>query len=203
VPPLIRVWSDYIWPFCYVATERAAWFERRYGAEIEWLPFDLHPEYPPGGIEFEELEARYNRDLRAGQAQMFDAVALPHASRTRVPNSRAALNVGELARERGVHGPFHDRLMTAFWAEDLDISDPLVLAAEGAGFGLDRDEVVEAATTFPYQERVDASSAAILEMGADGVPAWVIDDRVMIPGAQPHEVFERVMEKLGLDPIVE
>lgn len=134
---------------------------------------------------------------------MFDAVALPHASRTRVPNSRAALNVGELARERGVHGPFHDRLMTAFWAEDLDISDPLVLAAEGAGFGLDRDEVVEAATTFPYQERVDASSAAILEMGADGVPAWVIDDRVMIPGAQPHEVFERVMEKLGLDPIVE
>jgi predicted DsbA family dithiol-disulfide isomerase len=134
---------------------------------------------------------------------MFDAVALPHASRTRVPNSRAALNVGELARERGVHGPFHDRLMTAFWAEDLDISDPLVLASEGAGFGLDRNEVVEAATTFPYQERVDASSAAMLEMGADGVPAWVIDDRMMIPGAQPHEVFERVMEKLGLDPIVE
>jgi predicted DsbA family dithiol-disulfide isomerase len=132
---------------------------------------------------------------------MFDAVALPHATRTRVPNSRAALNVSELARERGVHGPLHDRLMTAFWAEDLDISDPLVLAAEGARFGLDRDEVVDVAATFAYQDRVDASSAAMLEMGAGGVPAWVIDDRVMIPGAQPHELFERVMQKLGIEPI--
>jgi predicted DsbA family dithiol-disulfide isomerase len=167
------------------------------------LPFDLHPEYPSGGTEFAELEARYNRDLRAGQAQMFDAAGLPHATRTRVPNSRAALNVGELARERGVHGPVHDRLMTAFWAEDLDISDPLVLAAEGAPFGLDRDEVVEVATTFPYQDRVDASSAAMLQMGAGGVPAWVVDDRLMIPGAQPHELFERVMQKLGHDPIAE
>jgi predicted DsbA family dithiol-disulfide isomerase len=150
---------------------------------------------------FEELEARYNRDLRAGQAQMFDAVSLPHATRTRVPNSRAALNVGELARERRVHGPFHDRLMTAFWAEDRDISDPEVLAQEAAAFGLDRDEVIEAATTFPYQDRVDASSKAMLEMGAGGVPAWVIEDRVLVPGAQPHEVFERVMEKLGIDPV--
>jgi predicted DsbA family dithiol-disulfide isomerase len=150
---------------------------------------------------FEELEARYNRDLRSSQAAMFDAVSLPHATRTRVPNSRAALNVGELARERGVHGPFHDRLMTAFWAEDLDISDPEVLAEEGAAFGLDRDEVIDAATSFPYQDRVDASSAAMLELGAGGVPAWVIDDRVMVPGAQPHEIFERVMAKLGIEPV--
>jgi predicted DsbA family dithiol-disulfide isomerase len=134
---------------------------------------------------------------------MFDAVSLPHATRTRVPNSRAALNVGELARERGVHGPFHDRLMTAFWAEDRDISDPEVLGAEAEPFGLDRDEVIEVATTFPYQDRVEASSKAMLEMGAGGVPAWVIADRVLVPGAQPHEVFERVMEKLGIDPVSE
>jgi predicted DsbA family dithiol-disulfide isomerase len=50
--------------------ERAAWLERRFGAEIEWLPFDLHPEYPPEGLSFEQLEAKYNRDLRTGQAQM-------------------------------------------------------------------------------------------------------------------------------------
>lgn len=132
---------------------------------------------------------------------MFDAVALPHATRTRIPNSRAALNVAELAREGGVHGPLHDRLMTAFWAEDRDISDPEILAGEAEAFGLDRDEVIEVATTFPYQDRIDASSKAMLEMGAGGVPAWVVDDRVMIPGAQPHELFERVMQKLGIDPV--
>ena len=30
--------------------ERAAWLERRFGASVEWLAFDLHPEYPPEGI---------------------------------------------------------------------------------------------------------------------------------------------------------
>jgi predicted DsbA family dithiol-disulfide isomerase len=33
-------------------------------------------------------------------------------------------------------------------------------------------------------------------MGGGGVPAWVIDDRVLVPGAQPHDVFERVVERL-------
>ena len=89
--------------------------------------------------------------------------------------------------------------MTAFWAEDRDISDPQVLAEEGAAHGLDRDKVIDVATTFRYQDRVDASSAAMYELGAGGVPAWVIDDRVMVPGAQPHELFVRVMEKLGID----
>jgi len=33
--------------------------------------------------------------------------------------------------------------------------------------------------------------------GASGVPAWVIDQRALVPGAQPHELFERILEKLG------
>ena len=36
-------------------------------------------------------------------------------------------------------------------------------------------------------------------MGAGGVPAFVVDDRLLIPGAQPHELFERVMNKLGYE----
>jgi predicted DsbA family dithiol-disulfide isomerase len=201
MPPLIRIWSDYICPFCYVATERAAWLERRYGAQTEWLPFDLHPEYPPEGIAIEDLEAKYGRPLRPGQARMFDEAGLPHVERTRMPNSRAALNVAELARERGVHPEVHKRLMTAFWAEDRDISDPGVLVEETALFGLDEDEVRTAATEFPYQDLIQASTTGVAEMGAGGVPAFAVDDKVLIPGAQPHELFEKVMEKLDHDRV--
>ena len=128
---------------------------------------------------------------------MFDDAGLPHSSRTRIPNSRAALNVGELARERGVHPQLHKRLMTGFWGEDRDISNPDVLTVEGAAVGLDPDEVRDVATNHPFQDRIDASTAAVMQMGAGGVPAFVVDDRVLIPGAQPHELFEQVMEKLG------
>ena len=135
--------------------------------------------------------------MRAGQARMFDEAGLPHAPRTRIPNSRAALNVAELGRERGVHPQLHARLMAGYWAEDRDISDPDVLAQEGSAVGLEPDEVRDVATTHPFQDRIDASTAAVMEMGAGGVPAFVVDDRVLIPGAQPHELFERVLEKLG------
>jgi predicted DsbA family dithiol-disulfide isomerase len=118
-----------------------------------------------------------------------------------MPNSRAALNVAELARERGVHKPFHERLMTAFWGEDRDISDPDVLAEEAEKFGLDPDEVRDVAMAHPYQDRVNASTQAVMEMGAGGVPAFAVDDRALIPGAQPHALFEKVMAKFEHDPV--
>src|SRR6476620_3329110 len=101
--------------------ERATWLERRFGASTEWLPFDLHPEYPPEGIDVAQLSARYGFDVEQHHSRLFGENGLPHATRPRIPNSRAALNVAELARDRGVHSPFHERLMTAYWAEDRDI----------------------------------------------------------------------------------
>ena len=131
---------------------------------------------------------------------MFDTAGLPHATRTKIPKSHAALNVAELAREHGVHEQLHDRLMRAYWAEDRDISDPDVLVEEAAAFDLDADEVRRAATELPYMDRIHASTRAVHEMGANGVPAFVVDDRVLIPGAQPHALFEKVMERLELPP---
>jgi predicted DsbA family dithiol-disulfide isomerase len=87
--------------------------------------------------------------------------------------------------------------MTAFWAEDRDISDPIVLAEEGERFGLDSAAVVDAATTKPYEGLIQASTQGVIDMGAGGVPAFVVDDKVLIPGAQPHELFEKVMDKFG------
>src|SRR5436305_5441278 len=110
--------------------ERAAWLERRFGAAIEWLPFDLHPEYPRDGIAMDALSRRYGRDIPASQARMFAEAGLPNAERDFIPNSHPALNVGELARERGVHEPVHGRLMSAYWAEAKDIGDADVLVTE-------------------------------------------------------------------------
>src|SRR3954469_18112795 len=113
--PVFRVWSDYIWPFCYVGLERAAWLERRYGARIDWRPFDLHPEYPPEGIPRAQLEARFGGGWVERPEAMFAADGLP-VSRglQKVPNSKKALRLGELARERGRFDDLHPRLFDAF-----------------------------------------------------------------------------------------
>jgi predicted DsbA family dithiol-disulfide isomerase len=168
---------------------------------VEWLPFDLHPEYPAEGISIEQLAARYGFDPGAHHVQLFGEAGLPFTPHARIPNSRAALNVSELARERGVHEPFHARLMAAFWGEDRDISDPDVLVEEAAPFGLDPDEVRDVARNHTYQDQIQAFTNAVFEMGANGVPAFAVDDQVLIPGAQPHSLFEKVMEKLGHESV--
>jgi predicted DsbA family dithiol-disulfide isomerase len=132
---------------------------------------------------------------------MFEQAGLPHAeSLEKVPNSRQALLLGELARDRGAFASLHPRLFDAYWARGRDIGDPEVLLEEGTAVGLEEDEIAEALADARYLPRIEAQTRAALELGAGGVPAWVIDERVLVPGAQPHEVFERVLARLGHTP---
>ena len=107
--------------------------------------------------------------------------------------------LGELARDRGVFDAVHPRLFHAYWAEGRDIGDERVLIEEGAAAGLEEGEIVEALRDGRYLPRVEEQTRGALQLGAGGVPAWLVDERLLVPGAQPHEVFSQVLERLGHD----
>jgi predicted DsbA family dithiol-disulfide isomerase len=187
-----------------VGLERAAWLERRFGARIEWRPFDLHPEYPPEGIPRAELERRYGPGLVERQRTMFEQAGLPFAATLdKIPNSRKALALAEFAADRGVLDALHPRLFDAYWGRGHDLGDEGVLVGEASAVGLEAAEVLDALQDKRYVDRVEAQTKAAIDLGAGGVPAWVIDRRLLVPGAQPHEVFEQVLERLGHSPIVD
>ena len=129
---------------------------------------------------------------------MFKQAGLPYAENLeKVPNSRRSLMLAELARERGAFDAVHQRLFDAYWARGRDIGDERVLIEEGTGAGLDEGEIVDALGDGRYLQRIEEQTRTALELGAGGVPAWVIDQRVLVPGAQPHQVFVQVLERLG------
>jgi predicted DsbA family dithiol-disulfide isomerase len=133
---------------------------------------------------------------------MFEAAGLPHAEPPeKVANSRGALMLAELARERGTFQVMHLRLFDAYWARGLDIGEQRVLVEEGAAVGLDEGEIIDVVREARYLGRIEAETRTAIELGAGGVPAWVIDRRVLVPGAQPHEVFDSVLERLGHNPL--
>jgi predicted DsbA family dithiol-disulfide isomerase len=74
---------------------------------------------------------------------------------------------------------------------------------EGMTVGLERDEILAAFSNAEYTRRVVEQTDAALELGAGGVPAWVIDERFLIPGAQPHEVFDQVLGRIGHAPALD
>jgi predicted DsbA family dithiol-disulfide isomerase len=161
---------------------------------VTWLPFDLHPEYPPEGLPRERLLARYGEAGIARTRAMFEAAGLtyePHPDV--VPNTRAALRLTELARNRGLHEPFHDRLMDAYWAESQDIGDADVLRRLADEIGLDPGETARVLGSDEYLDRVTASTRQAASIGITGIPAFLIDRRQLVLGAQPREVFESVL----------
>jgi predicted DsbA family dithiol-disulfide isomerase len=132
---------------------------------------------------------------------MFAEAGLPFKpDLEKVPNSRKSLALGELAHDRGVHDALHPQLFDAYWARGLDLGDSQVLRQEGGAVGLEAGDVDAALEDPRYRERVAEQTGAALELGASGVPAWVIDDRALVPGAQPHDVFDHVLGRLGYEP---
>jgi len=180
-----------------VALERAAWLEREHGAKVDWLPFDLHPEYPPEGIPREELHRRYPEDVHARTRQMVEASGLAYNPPPDVvPNSRQALELTELARGKGLHDEVHTRLMHAYWSEGRNIGDTETLLDLVAEAGLDREEAAAALSERSFAERVDASTAEAQQAGIHAIPAFVLGRQLLLLGAQPHEIFERAIEQI-------
>jgi len=114
-----------------------------------------------------------------------------------VPNSKHALRLTELARDLGLHDEAHDRFMDAYWAEGRNIGDPDVLRGLSAEVGLPEEDVERVLAGDEYRERVEASTQQAIGIGATGVPAWVLDGRLLVLGAQPREVFEQAFERLA------
>lgn len=165
---------------------------------MTWLPFDLHPEYPETGLPREQLLARYGEEGIARVRSMFEANGLVYSPHPEVvPNTMRALRVTELARERNLHQAVHDRLMEAYWEESRDIGDPEELLALATEAGLDGAEVEDVLAGDAYRERVHASTVQAQSLGITGIPAFVLDDRLLLLGAQPRQVFERAFEQLA------
>jgi predicted DsbA family dithiol-disulfide isomerase len=162
---------------------------------VNWLPFDLHPEYPPEGIPRAELIARYGPQMEQRVGEMFERVGQTYAPNPEiVPNSRLALRVTELARDRGLHDPVHARLMDAYWAEGRNIGDPDELRALAADAGL--DDIEPALADDAYLERIAASTSEAQSLGINGIPAFLLDGRLLVLGAQPEAVFDRAFAQL-------
>lgn len=196
-PLSVLIWSDFVCPFCNVARERAEFLRREAGAQIQWLPFDLHPEYPDDGIPRAELARRYGDHFSDAVRRMNEEAGLvynPHPER--VPRTRRALELGEWARARGAYDELHERIMDAYWSEGRDITGWDVLAPLVAEAGLDADEARAEVDSGAFRQPVDASTSAAQGHGIAAVPAFVLDGRLLVSGAQPHEVFRSALAKV-------
>jgi len=163
------------------------------------VPFELHPEIPPEGrLREEVLPAAYMARAQEGVNRLAATVGLTLRLHERLINSRPALQAAEFAREQGRFEAMHEELMKAYWDEGRDVSDMAVLRDIAARAGVDIDGMEVAVTEDRFGDYLDARRSEAEDLGINGIPAHVIADRYLVMGAQPYDLFERVMAKIAV-----
>lgn len=119
--------------------------------------------------------------------------------RTWTSNSHIGLEAAEFIAE---HEPehaaaFHRRMFRAYFDELADISTIDAVVGLAAEAGVKTAPLRAALETGAMREQVDEAIAWAREAGISAVPTFVIDGKYAVVGAQPLEVFEEVMERLG------
>lgn len=118
----------------------------------------------------------------------------------RIPNTRRALAVAELAREQGKLDAFRAAAMNAHWREGLDIEADADLRAAAQRAGLDPQEAVRAADDVRYLDRIDEVRAEANALGVTGIPTFVFGDlerrALAVVGCQPYEVLAGAVRQL-------
>jgi len=89
----VTVFSDYICPFCYIGFYRIEQLKENYDLEIEWRPFEIHPETPKEGAELNSLNfpKEYLDMMIANIKRLADDIGISLKFTEKLPNSRLAL----------------------------------------------------------------------------------------------------------------
>jgi predicted DsbA family dithiol-disulfide isomerase len=180
------VWSDYLCPWCYLGLDRTALLIL-FGVSVTPMPFELHPSLPAAGVP--ARGSVYDR-IAAECAE----VGLPFARPARVPNTRRAHETALAVRALAPASfdALHRSLFDAHFVSGLPIDDQAVLDSLVVAAGADADAV----RSWEAHGEIETAREAAFDAGAAGAPAWLLDGRLLIPGVQPREHYERMVARM-------
>ncbi|MFD8206516.1 DsbA family oxidoreductase [Streptomyces sp. NPDC059695] len=205
----VEIWSDIACPWCYIGKARfekgLAAFAHRDDVEVVHRSFELDPNRAKGdtGPVLEMLAKKYGRTLDEARAMEEHVASNAHSEglgyRTEGRDHGNTFDIHRLlhlARERGRQSELLDLAYRANFAEERSVFDTETLVTLGVEAGLDVTEVrAVLADRTAYADAVREDEREAAELGANGVPFFVLDRRYGISGGQPAEVFTQALEQ--------
>jgi len=199
--------SDPICPWCYIGKsnlDRALEAFPDHPFTIEWHPFQLNPDMPAGGMGRQEyLETKFGGKagaadvygrieqaaIAAGLTVNFDAIA-------RTPNTIDAHRLIHWAGIEHRQSFVVSALFKAYFVDGQDIGDIDILSDIADGCGMAADMVRKLLLSDADAEDVRKRDAHSRAMGVTGVPTFVVANQHAVPGAQPTEMWKKVIAEL-------
>jgi predicted DsbA family dithiol-disulfide isomerase len=192
---VIEIASDVVCPWCYIGKRRMekalALLDGEVKPDIRWLPFELNPDMPAGGMaraayreaKFGSVERARELDARVAAEGRGEGIAFAFERIERTPNTRAAHQLIDLAQSQGAGGRVVDALFRAYFEEAQDIGDAAVLAAIAAATGV---------SGWPGQANatgVAKAEESVRDLGISAVPTFIFERKFGVSGAHPPETL--------------
>jgi len=204
--------SDVSCPWCVIGLRSLEQALERVGdeatADIHFQPFELNPQMPPQGQDIAEHIAqkygstpeqliRNQESIRARAAAL--GFALNMDKRSRIYNTFDAHRLLHWAGLEGRQRDLKRALFAAYFTDGRNPSDHEVLINVAAQAGLDPVRAREVLESGLYADEVRERERFYGEQRIHAVPSVIVNDRYLIQGGQPVEVFEQALRKIAAE----
>lgn len=205
----VEIWSDIACPFCYIGKRKfenaLKGFDQKDKVEITWRSFQLDPEMivVPNQSVHEYLGKRKGTTTAEGK-KMNDSMAAIASEvglefnfdKAQINNTMNAHRVLHLAKKHGVQNEMKQALFAAYYTDGKNTGDTETLVSIGETLGLDVAEIRKVLESDMYRNEVIADQEQAQQIGVQGVPFYVFNNKYAVSGAQPTAVFADVLNKV-------
>jgi len=204
----VEIWSDVMCPFCYIGKRRfenaLAQFENKDEVEIVWRSFQLNPtlQTNPSKNTIEHLaeskgwDMDYTRKTTDYVVNMAKELGLNYDfEKAIVANSFKAHRLLHLAKQNQVQNECEEKLFEAYFIHGKNIDDNDVLLELGLSLGIDLDAILDMLSSDAFASDVESDIYQAQQIGVQGVPFFVFDNKYAISGAQQSETFLAALYK--------
>ena len=203
----LDILSDPICPWCYIGKahlDRALAQRPGHPLVVTWHPFQLNPDMPKGGMDRRVyLETKFGgKDavVRAYTPVQDHAeaagVEINLAAIRRTPNTRNAHRLIHWAGIEGDQNAVVDALFRAYFVDGRDIGDTETLCDIADATGMDAALVGRLLGSDADLRDIVDRDAAARGMGVTSVPTFIVGGQHAVPGAQPPDLWLRVIDEL-------
>ncbi|MGB4926362.1 MAG: DsbA family oxidoreductase [Giesbergeria sp.] len=204
--------SDVSCPWCVIglrALEQAA--ERLAGEvqlDLHFQPFELNPQMAPEGQDIgEHLQQKYGASAEQREATRAAIAArgaelgftFTPGARGRIYNTFDAHRLLHWAELQGRQPALKNALFKAYFTDGEDPSNHELLVRLAGDVGLDLAEARALLQSDRYATEVREREQFYLQQGIHSVPAVIVNDRHLIQGGQPVEVFEQALRQIAAE----
>ena len=204
----IDIVSDVVCPWCAIGykklSEAMTQLDDQISFEVNWKPYELHPEIPKEGFDKKEYyKIKFGESSRSNDRFNFITkeakkvgLEFNFKKSKNLPNTFLAHRLLWFCRSKNMQDVLAEALFHAYFTDGRDVGNKDELIEISSENGLNRKEIKEFFQTNIGHEEVLREENRAREMNIFSVPTYIFNKKYLLVGGQESDTFEAYIKKV-------